>query len=790
MKKFILFVMRCIPAALMAQNGVTVSNLAVSGGTVTFDVSWKNTGMQPVWSDTVWVWVDYNKNGVMERLPLSAGATLTATSPGGKVVEALGNDQGVWVVGNARTNSSFSATVKLLTTITNIGGACVYGSNYPPVGKYTSTTNIAFTGTPQYTIVLKKEANSTTETHTEDSPFTVPAGFMVQSFIDKTGAPGMLVPATYTLSGSNGCVGTGVTLTLSGSQLGWRYQLYSGATAVGSVVNGTGNALAFPDAPTAGGYSYTVWTVDNSAIVAQRAMQVSNVHAITVQALPAAATITASAATVCQKSTITLSVPSASNTTYTWTASAGTSSSNSYTFNTATTGAKTATVQLTVLAVGVTFQSAVSAEKTSTVQALPAAATITASAATVCQNTALVFTVPVATNTTYTWAASAGTSSSNSHTFNTAVAGAKTATVQLTVLAGGVTCQSAVSAMKTSTVQALPAAATITASAATVCQNGTLRFTVPSVANTTYTWTASAGTSSSNSYTFNTSAAGAKTATVQLTVLAGGVTCQSAVSGVKTSTVQALPAAATITASAATVCQNGTLRFTVPSAANTTYTWTASAGTPSSNSYTFNTSTTGAKTATVQLTVLAGDVTCQSAVSGVKTSTVQALPATPTITASAATVCQNTALVFTVPVATNTTYTWAASAGTPSSNSYTFNTATAGAKTATVQLTVLAGGMTCQSAEAALTAMVSQPGTNDQPADPTCLCAPGLSNCSGTCRTACTPQYSAGCVAGETRVSANSESDCQSKCLAAAAGYPYYDYAYIREGHCRCTRCY
>jgi hypothetical protein len=151
--------------ALVAQNGVTVSNLAVSNGspsTVTFDVRWTNDhALDFVWSDTVWVWVDYNNKGRMERLPLSAGATLTATSPGGKVVEAPGNDQGVWVVGNARTNSSFSATVQLVTTVTEIGGACAYASNYPPVGKYTAANKIAFTGTPEYKVILEKNDNST-----------------------------------------------------------------------------------------------------------------------------------------------------------------------------------------------------------------------------------------------------------------------------------------------------------------------------------------------------------------------------------------------------------------------------------------------------------------------------------------------------------------------------------------------------------------------------------------------------------------------------------------------------
>ena len=64
------------PMALAAQDGVTVSNLAVGTGMVTFDVSWKNAAMpSPVWSDTVWVFVDYNDVGTMKRLRLLAGLT-------------------------------------------------------------------------------------------------------------------------------------------------------------------------------------------------------------------------------------------------------------------------------------------------------------------------------------------------------------------------------------------------------------------------------------------------------------------------------------------------------------------------------------------------------------------------------------------------------------------------------------------------------------------------------------------------------------------------------------------
>jgi hypothetical protein len=255
MKKNLLLMMLCVPVILVAQNGVTVSNLAVDAGTVTFNVSWKSADMPEVWSDTVWVFVDYNKNGVMERLPLLSGATLTATSaPGeGKVIEETGNDKGVWIVGDARSADSFSATVQLFTTENVVAGACAYASNYSPVGEYTSATNISFTGTPPYNIVLK-DAEGSTEIRTESSPYTVSTGYIVQSFTDKTAAVGKLacIPSTaYTLtaSASSFCAGgAGVTFALSGTEPGRIYQLYRDGTTVVATLTGDGNTATFCEA--------------------------------------------------------------------------------------------------------------------------------------------------------------------------------------------------------------------------------------------------------------------------------------------------------------------------------------------------------------------------------------------------------------------------------------------------------------------------------------------------------------------------------------------------------------
>jgi hypothetical protein len=261
----LLIALLLLPTGLVAQNGVTVSNLVVNAGTVTFNVSWdKNAMPVALWSDTVWVFVDYNDAGVMKRLPLLPGATLTATTPGGKVIEETDNNKGVWVAGNARTTSSFSATVKLLTATATAAGACAYASNYPPVAEYIAVQTIKFSGTPPYEIVLK-DSKSGTITRESGSPFSVPAGYVAQSFTDKTGAPGKikcLVPATFTLtaSASGFCTGgAGITFALSGTENGLNYQLLRDATPV-RTLPGTGSAATFSGAFNVAG-AYTAVSV-------------------------------------------------------------------------------------------------------------------------------------------------------------------------------------------------------------------------------------------------------------------------------------------------------------------------------------------------------------------------------------------------------------------------------------------------------------------------------------------------------------------------------------------------
>ncbi|MDR2448468.1 MAG: hypothetical protein LBD52_00725 [Prevotellaceae bacterium] len=305
------------PLALAAQsNGVTVSGLNVDAGTVTFNVSWNKTTMPvSLWSDSVWVFVDYNNAGKMERLPLLPGATLTATStPGvGRVEYAANNVQGVWVVGNARSNGSFSATVQLLAATATVVGACAYASNYPPVGEYTTSSQLSFTGTPMYDIVIE-DAGGKTDTRESGRVFTIPPDYTLKSFTDRTGAPGIIKcmpmsgginfkwappevskgqPATYTLlaSTSGFCAGNaaGAGFSLSGTEYGRKYQLYRDGTSVGAALSGTGSAATFSELFNVGGL-YTARSVQEGAYCE---VAMTGSHAITSNPLPQAPLISA-----------------------------------------------------------------------------------------------------------------------------------------------------------------------------------------------------------------------------------------------------------------------------------------------------------------------------------------------------------------------------------------------------------------------------------------------------------------------------------------------------------------
>ena len=289
------------PLALTAQNGVTVSNFSTKAGSptaLTFDIRWARQSGK-VWSDTVWVFADYNNKGKMARLPLAPGAKLTNPSwRGAKVMEVSGNPNGVWVVGNARTSGSgsFSATVQLLTATATATGACVYAVNYPPVGRYTAVDKIKFNGTPPFKLKFGDGSSYSLSRQDAQSTYTVAAGKTLLSFTDASKAPGVTgckAPDVQTLnaSASSYCEGSGVTLSLNGTERGVIYQLYNGSSPIGgATVTGSGPAATFtkPGGSTSfGAGAYTVRVAKTNVFCAAT---MTGTRTVTVKPLPAVPT--------------------------------------------------------------------------------------------------------------------------------------------------------------------------------------------------------------------------------------------------------------------------------------------------------------------------------------------------------------------------------------------------------------------------------------------------------------------------------------------------------------------
>ena len=92
------------------------------------------------------------------------------------------------------------------------------------MGEYTSVTNISFTGTPPYALVLKQAGGATYSWSSLDGTLLMPEGFTVESFTDKTGAPGVFIgspmPAEPDVTPGARCGSGTVTLSASSSSAG------------------------------------------------------------------------------------------------------------------------------------------------------------------------------------------------------------------------------------------------------------------------------------------------------------------------------------------------------------------------------------------------------------------------------------------------------------------------------------------------------------------------------------------------------------------------------------------
>jgi uncharacterized protein (TIGR02145 family) len=260
-------------------------------------VEWDKDALPTLWSDSMWVFVDYNKNGKMERLLISGGTltehTATKTGTGIFIPE---NDMGAWVYGDARSAGSFSAKVQLFTKETDIiiAGACAYASSYPPVSNWISDAKLGFTGTPMYEITLTD--GSITVTVEAGSTFLLPCSYTVSSFTDRTGAPGIIncmPPTSLTLASTFAIICPGESITLTASA--------SGAVAYSlDGINWQASTI-FNESPVSP-KSYTLYAKTDKGCVTS----VTDAAAVAVNPLPANLTLTATPAVICNGESTTL----------------------------------------------------------------------------------------------------------------------------------------------------------------------------------------------------------------------------------------------------------------------------------------------------------------------------------------------------------------------------------------------------------------------------------------------------------------------------------------------------
>jgi hypothetical protein len=288
MKKLLLLLL-CALSALTgaAQNGITISDFSAKAGsstTLTFKVSWMPLTSGKLWSDTAWVFVDYNAQGTMNRLQLSGGTLTDPSWDGATVIKIDGNDNGVQVVGNARTSGTFSATVHLLTATADLHGLCIYAINYPPAVEFVDNEHAKFRGTPPFMLTYDDGTQDILTQTQAQNIVALTTDKTLASFTDASLAPVKYLcaePAIRSLEALilTYCVGMGgVTLSLDDTDDGAMYQLYETSSGlIMATVTGNGNAIPFPGKFKAGTYSaktargvHCARNMGNSLEVAQR----------------------------------------------------------------------------------------------------------------------------------------------------------------------------------------------------------------------------------------------------------------------------------------------------------------------------------------------------------------------------------------------------------------------------------------------------------------------------------------------------------------------------------------
>lgn len=465
--------------------------------------------------------------------------------------------------------------------------------------------------------------------------------------INVTGVTAATPPTpSFTTTVTSVCAGQSITYTntSTGSPTSYSWSFPGGTPSTSTAASPTVTYA------TAGTYN-VVLTATN----ASGSNTTTMTNYVTVNAVPAAPSITAGGATTfCTGGSVTLT--SSAGSSYLWSTGATTQSI------TATT-AGSYTVQVTSAA---GCQSTASAATTVTVNSVPAAPTISAGGATTfCAGGSV--TLTSTSGTSYLWSNGATTQSITATT-------AGTYTVQVSNASG---CQSANSNSIAVTVNATPAAPTISAGGATTfCAGGSVNLT--STSGTSYLWSTGATT---QSITASTSGS----YTVQVTNASG---CQSAASTAVTVTANPVPALSLGTVTNPSSCGTNTGSIAVNGTGSGTISWSGTAtGTASASSLPATIPNLGAGSYNIILTSAAGCVS-----NTISTNlTDPGAPAQPVITPSSLVVCPGSSVTLTSSYSAGNS--WSDGSTTPSitvstAGTYTVSVSNAGC-TATSQPVVI-----------------------------------------------------------------------------------------------------
>jgi hypothetical protein len=588
------------PANQTVLEGATASFAVTAAGTAPLSYQWKKGGT---------------------AIPGAASATYTTPATtladsGTSFTVTVTNTAGS-ITSNAATltvhpNPAITAFSANPTTITAGTSATLSFTFTGGTGTVDHGVGTVTSGTP----VTVTPATTTTYTLTVDNGF----GTIRTASATVTVAP---VPVTPSITAPGTVTATNGGLTAS-------VTAQAGMTYAWTITNGTITAGATTPQVTFTAGAVGTTTLTCTATNAAGASAPAGTFTVTVVAAPTITSFTASSTSPLYGGTVTLTpVFSNGNGVIDHSIAASAVTGTAYPTPALTT-ATTYTLTVTNAAGDTATRQVVVTPQTVLVAAIsPASPTVTV-------NDAVAFSSSVsgAVNTGITWTASSGTISATGAW--TAPAAAGTATITATSVADATK-----SASTTVTVAPAPVTPTITAPAAVTTAKTGLTASVSPQANMTYGWSITNGTitagATTTQITFTAGAVGSTTVTCTVTNAA----LVSAPAATKTVTVVAAPVAASLTASTTTPLYGGTVTLTpvFSSASSATLGSTGIGSTDitataaSSNTYT-TPSLTSAKTYTLSVYNLAGDVATKSVSVTPQTVTVGTILGPQTLTAS------------------------------------------------------------------------------------------------------------------------------------------------------------